>query len=192
MTPLAVKLDLLDQEFLHICQNKSVLEIGPFDGEISKLILRHRPKHVFLLEAAEFASQQLRGMFVDKDVTVVHGDMHMDLVSIGTVDVVVALGVIYHSPAPLWLLERIVNVCQPKYLVIDNPGNWLNILDETPNIPGMRYLINNDRSCNMIMTIDENILVKAIANLDYALVKRSKYPDNSSSSNIPIYCFEHV
>ena len=52
-------LTLMSDEYFSICQNKSVIEIGPNDGIHTKLIVNHSPKYLELIEPDTKNSEKL-------------------------------------------------------------------------------------------------------------------------------------
>lgn len=183
----------IDDHFLHICENKSVVEIGPFDGWLSERIIKNRPSDLTLIEANKNSVSCLESNPNLKSCNILLGDMHYDLNQIGQVDVAVVLGVIYHSHAPLLLLEELVNHCNPQTILLDNPGMRLNWIQETPNTPGMRYCVSDRKTCRIVLEIDEELLIAAMTHLGYRLHMTLILPKNLSlKSNWPIYQFEQV
>jgi hypothetical protein len=181
----------MSDEFFPVCKGKTVLEIGPMDGWFTKEILVHEPKQLTLLEASFDVCNLLKKYFLNANVKIINGDMHKDLSLIGKVDVAILLGVIYHSHAPLYIFEELVNICNPEIIIIDNPGNFFNWGVEKTNYPGMRYTIGNTKTCNIVITIDEKILISALENLGYKLETKNTYPNNDviKTGNIPVYQF---
>ena len=184
----------ISDQLLHICNNKSVVEIGPFGGWISEHIASHAPTNLTLLEADIQSVNTLRSNSILKSCKILLGDMHSDLNQVGPVDVAVVLGVIYHSHAPLLLLEELVNHCNPQTILLDNPGQMLNWSQEPINDPGMRHIITDKKTCGIVITIDETIIITAMTNLGYRLHTRQILPENSSfkAKSVPIYQFEKI
>jgi phospholipid N-methyltransferase len=184
------KCKFLHENFFNLCNNATVLEVGCFDGFITEHIAQHRPAHLVLLEAAAHPVAQVAEKF--PQATVIHGDMHKDMIKVGSVDVAIVLGVIYHSPAPLYVLEEIINHCSPQHIVIDNMSPVFQWQLEEANQPGMRYMINQTKSCNIVINIDNELLIKAFDNLGYKLAKQLQYPPDARSANLPIFHFIRV
>ena len=182
----------ISDHFLHVCKNKSVLEIGPFDGWISERILDHDPCSLTLIEAREESANLLRSKFLrTKSCNVLLGDMHYDLNQVGPIDVVIAMGIIYHSHAPLLFLEEMVNNCNPETILLDNPGQILNWHEEEVNYRGMRHTTNNKKTCGIVITISEEVILTAMKNLGYRLHGKYVLPPNLSlKQSVPVYHFE--
>lgn len=182
----------IDEHFLHLCKNKSVVEIGPYDGWISELIIKHQPYNLTLLEANKNSVGHLKSNPNLKLCNVLLGDMHSDLNQVGPVDVAVVLGVIYHSHAPLLVLEELVNHCDPQTVLLDNPGQKFYWSEEPINDPGMRHTVTDKKTCGIVITIDEAMIVTAMTHLGYRLHVKHFLPENSSFKGklVPIYQFE--
>lgn len=178
---------LSDNFFSSLCPGKTILEIGCFDGHITKVIEQYHPHSLTLLEASKIAVKNVQRCF--PYAKVIHGDMHKDLAQVGTVDLAIVLGVIYHSHAPLMVLEELVNCCNPCDILIDNlaPAFQWNL--ETPNVPGMRYTISDQKTCNILINIDDEMMITAFENLGYRLVKKLLYPENARAPNMPVFHF---
>jgi hypothetical protein len=183
----------IDDNFLHVCRDKSVVEIGPFDGWISERIMNHQPRQLTLIEARKQSVDQLRSNPKLKSCNVLLGDMHYDMGLVGHVDVAIVMGVIYHSHAPLLLLEELVNQCNPQSILLDNPGQIFKWTRELVNDPGMRHTVSDRKTCGIVITIDEDIIVTAMANLGYGLHMKQILPRTlSQKSGCPVYQFERI
>lgn len=185
--------DYIGDTYLGICQDKSICEVGPYDGWITHQILKNNPSSLTLIESSSAAVENLnRDPQISARCNIVHGDMHYDMCKVGKVDVAILLGIIYHSHAPLHFLEEMVNNCDPDTVLIDNPGNAFWYGHETPNEGGMRYVTSARKTCNIVITIDETIIVNAFTNMGYVLTKRDILPELSEvkEGNVPIYQFE--
>jgi SAM-dependent methyltransferase len=189
-TKLEKKLDFLNNHFLYLCKDQRVLEVGCFGGLISAEIIKHNPCELIMLEANAAAAAAAQQRVPAARVIV--GDMHEDLNQVGPVDVVLLLGVIYHSHAPLHILEHMVRHNDPRIVIIDNPGNTFGIRNEVPNHPGMRYVTDERRTCQLVLNISDEILILAMKNLGYKLTDQKKYPPDSLIPGSPIFYFEKV
>lgn len=184
------KVNFLNQNFLQQCQGRIVLEVGCYDGWITEQIANNNPAELILLEANAEAVQVVTDQF--PTARIIHGDMHKDadLQQVGKVDVALLLGIIYHSHAPLYMLEQLVNHCDPDTIILDNMSPQFQWVEETVNVPGMRYTINNRRACNIVINIDNEITVKAMQHLGYRLVTKTVYPSDAQGASKPIFHFE--
>jgi 16S rRNA A1518/A1519 N6-dimethyltransferase RsmA/KsgA/DIM1 with predicted DNA glycosylase/AP lyase activity len=153
-------------------QGKSALEVGPFDGYLTEYILKENPSKLFLLESNSSAVETLQTRYGRNDlVTVVDGDMHYDFDKIGIVDVAILYGVIYHSHAPLLVLEELVNHCNPEMILIDGPlllDVQVAVVNEKTNDPGMRYTRTSLwKTVDMVTVMSKDSIVNAMKNLGY-------------------------
>ena len=186
----AKKIDFLNNHFLYLCKDRRVLEVGCFSGEISEEIQKHNPCELIMLEAAAISAAVAQQRVPEARVIV--GDMHEDLDQVGPVDVVLLLGVIYHSHAPFHILEHMVKHNDPRIVIVDNPGNAFEVRNEVPNRPGMRYVTDERRTCQLIINLSDEILILAMKNLGYKLIVQMKYPADSHIAGAPIFYFEKV
>ena len=182
------KCRFLNENFLYHCRDKTVLEIGCFEGHITEWIVKNNPSKLVLLEAAAMPAKYVSRKF--PNATVIHGDMHKDLDKVGKVDVALVLGVIYHSHAPLHVLEELVNCCDPTTIIIDNMAPCFDWNHETANTPGMRYVIDNKKTCELIITIDNKLTIQAMLNLGYELITQNVYPAEARGNGNPILHFQ--
>lgn len=184
--------------YFDICRDRTVVEIGPYDGEFTEQILAHNPKLVVAIEASLPAVVKVERKFkTDSRVKTVHGDMHFDLAQVGSIDVAIVLGVIYHSPAPLFFLEELVNQCNPEIILLDMPGSspgWgVECQREEPNISGMRFTTTNRKTCNIVIQLYVETVVEAMRNLGYGVARANTYPyDVNIKGGVPIFQFEKV
>ena len=183
-----IKCNFLNDNFLHYCRNKTVVEIGCFDGHITEWLVKNNPSKLTLLEASETPVNQVRKKF--PEAIVIHGDMHEDLNKVGKVDVALVLGVIYHSHAPLHVLEKLVNCCDPTTIIIDNMAPVFDWYTEISNLPGMRYAVGDKKTCNLVITISNELTVQAMTNLGYELITQKVYPQDARGSGLPIFHFQ--
>tara|TARA_R110000822_G_scaffold12096_7_gene43639 strand:+ start:2913 stop:3506 length:594 start_codon:yes stop_codon:yes gene_type:complete len=181
-------LNFLNDNFLNYCRNKSVLEIGCFDGDITEWVMKNNPSKLTLLEASEIPVKNVKRRF--PSATVIHGDMHEDLNKVGKVDVALVLGVIYHSHIPLHVLEELVNYCNPTTIIIDNMSPCFMWRHETTNLPGMRVVVGNKKTCNIVINIDDDIMIQAMFNLGYELTTQKEYPAGTHRSGHLICHFQ--
>jgi phospholipid N-methyltransferase len=184
------KCNFIDCNFLHHCQERTVLEVGCFEGWITERVLTHNPKKLILLEPHEPSADFVVKKF--PQATVIHGDMHeeVDLKQVGKVDIALVLGVIYHSHAPLYALEKLVNICNPQTIILDNMGPFFEWKEEIANKKGMRNTVNNWRTCNIVINIDNKITILAMKNLGYNLIRQEEYPEGAQGHTRPIFHFE--
>lgn len=185
-----IKCQFIDRNFLHLCQDRTVLEVGCFEGWITERVVTHNPKKLILLEPHKKSVNFVAEKF--PDATIICGDMHeeSDLKQVGQVEVVLLLGVIYHSHAPLHALETLVNCCDPQTVILDNMNSRFEWVEEPINEQGMRCTVNSRKTCNIVININNELTIKAMNNLGYQLVKQEAYPENAQGAGRPIFHFE--
>jgi SAM-dependent methyltransferase len=157
-----------------ITPTSRVLEVGPFNGWFSDLILQKSPCYLELVESNSDAIELLTQKYKDNPVVkITHADI-FDVVKNFTnqsFDVVVAFGVLYHWHNPLEFLEQISNHIDPKYVCIDNidvPN--LYIANEDLNAGGSRNIVTLKKTTNLSLTLPKEIIHKAMTNLGYRQV----------------------
>lgn len=96
-------------------KNKVVLELGPFEGHDTVMIMAQKPKKVIGLEARPLNYAKiavLRTLHNWQNHELILGDMHLfpELVK-DKIDVIFCSGVLYHSPKPWWLLKSCMDRC---------------------------------------------------------------------------------
>jgi len=198
--PTPQVIDQVADRYFSICENRSVLEVGPFTGYYTKEILKRNPRELTLLEAnSEAVNALLSDSDINKNSRIIHGDVHRDLVTVGKVDVVILLGVIYHSHAPLAVFEHIINYCDPELILIDYPGSqpgWhAQVTQEQPGIPGNRYITDRSKTCNLVIGLGQDVVLQALDSLGYHPLMRETYLNAESSDHplcidIPIFLFK--
>ncbi|PIQ99786.1 MAG: hypothetical protein COV66_09245 [Nitrospinae bacterium CG11_big_fil_rev_8_21_14_0_20_45_15] len=91
-------------------KNKVVLELGPYEGNQSVMLMRQNPKKVIAIEGRplNFAKTSLiSSLYKFKNFELILGDMHLFPQLINEkIDIIFCAGVLYHSSKPWWLLEN--------------------------------------------------------------------------------------
>lgn len=151
--------------------DKSVLELGPFYGGFTEHILARTNKQVTCIENNPEACEVLQGKFSDI-INLVKGDFHYAIREQTHHDAAVIFGVLYHSPAPLMILEDIVNFVNPDTILLEAWGQIIPItIDPEPlNVPG--YLFPSKKSSGFSISIADNIYSDALKNMGYNLESR--------------------
>lgn len=178
-------LNYISTEYLDVCKNMSVLEIGP--GMHVPYILKHNPSDY---TGVQPDSEILKVLRFDHPETNFIEDDIFSMLSFDSKfkqDVVVCFGVLYHVHSPLHLLELIVNCCDPTYIILDsvNSPDELKFNIEPPNISGNRFVLNNRKSCNFNLVAPFEIINQGLKQTGYTLIKSEflKITDNFSKSN---------
>ena len=187
-----IKCDFIDRNFLQVCKDRTVLEVGCFEGWIIERLVTHNPKQVILMEphkkSADFVAEKF------PQARIIRGDMHdnADVKQVGPVDVALILGVIYHSHAPLHALETLINGCNPQTIILDNMNSRFEWSEENVDEQGMRCTVDGRKTCKIVINIDNEITIKAMNNLGYQLIKQATYPSDAQGAGRPIFHFERV
>jgi len=153
--------------YLKICENKKILEIGPFNGTHTQVIKSHNPQKITLVELNEQALFALKHYHADCEI--VEDDIFHYLEQTHEFDVVLCCGVLYHFHSPLHLLELIVNRASPKFVCIESYDFVLCINQEDDNTPGARQLLPDWKSSNISIKIPKETIINAMQNLGYKL-----------------------
>ena len=146
------------------CEDKTVLEIGPFNGYHTELIKRFNPKNITMIEPNYRAAKWLKKEYPECHVIIDDAILYLcDKPYVKKpYDVVICCGVLYHLHSPVFLLELIANICQPEYVFLetmDSKSNEqmdpvslpVNFQLENDNTPGNRYTsIGFDKTANLI------------------------------------------
>ena len=165
-------LTYIANEYLYCVKSKNVLEIGPATGWFTHALLEINPKSLTLVESFDPFFAELEHKFNNvNNITLLKDDIYHYLITKQPkFDIVVALGVIYHFTDPIGFLERIVNFCQPEYLVLDSPDGNLSIVSE-PGDPGDRQISSDYKSSHLTITIPVEIQKEIMYNYGYELIK---------------------
>ena len=117
-------LDVLKNNDIFACvQDKSVLELASNGGWHSRLIYEKNPKKLVCIEPDKFFMEPLYDTFASdhEDIECFWGTYNQYLEEEKTkFDVVICCGILYHLHSPLDCIEKIINIHQPKTLIIEN------------------------------------------------------------------------
>lgn len=117
---------------------KTVLDVGAWDGALSFLAERSGAQ-VTAFDLARPPTFELASRVLRSKVRYVEGDITtIDPASLGTFDVVLCLGVIYHVPSPFDVLERLAPLAR-DLLVIETD----TAANTNPN-PMARFVLDTD------------------------------------------------
>lgn len=165
----AIITEIAEQTFTGNVENKSVLELGAFEGWFTaELIARNAA--VTCIEKFPSAVAALKTTL--PTATVIDDDFHTAVKTCGNFDTVVLYGVLYHSPAPLLLLEDIVNFVNPSTVLLETWKTWNDrdaiVHDELVNTGGYRQ-VDAAKTCGLAISISKQVYVKAMKNLGYSI-----------------------
>ena len=160
--------NFIDKNYLNICANARVLEVGPHDGNHTKLIAKHVPCYLECIEGNIVHQSTLEDIpGVDK---VVVDDVWL-MGDAKPFDVVICFGVLYHHHSSLHLLELFVNYNTPKYIMLDcvTAEHPLAYLPEDINISGSRQLRKSWKHCGVNFKTPFFIINQSLSNMGYDL-----------------------
>jgi hypothetical protein len=158
----------IDENYLSVCKNKTVLEIACGSGNISRYIVDQTPKSLILIDLGVEKSPVPE----TNTIKFISDDVHQWLPMSPTIEVVVCFGFLYHLHSPLHLLELIVNYCDPKTIILDNvvAPHPLAFNKEINNRPGQRY-VKEWKYCPFNMPTPFFIINQSLDHMGYKLDK---------------------
>jgi len=175
--------DLLNSEYFTICKNKTVLEIGPFEGHHTRHIVAAGPGHLETIEF-NFDTKEKLSAIVGID-NAIYDDALIVLQKHKPVDIVVCFGVLYHLHNSLELLELFANNCNPEYVMLDST-RFGGKYDPTPDVqnsglayyspeidnrPGNRHTKSGWKSAKINVVLPKEAINLAMTNLGYTQIK---------------------
>lgn len=117
-------LDILRKEDIFACaNNNTVLELAANGGWHSRLIYENNPEKLVCVEPDEFFKEPLYDTFASQHKNIeCFWDTYNEYLQKEKekFDVVVCCGLLYHLHSPLDCMEKIINIHQPKTLIIEN------------------------------------------------------------------------
>jgi len=159
----------IEKNYLSVCQNKKVLEIACSAGHISQRVINQNPQTLTMIDPGVKKSP----LEETDTIKFISDDVHAWLPSVPKTDVVICFGLLYHLHSPLYLLELIVNHCDPESIILDNvvASHPLCFYPETNNTPGNRYVRKNWKSCPFNMPTPFFIINQSLDYMGYGLDK---------------------
>lgn len=187
-------LDFVQKEYFAECKDQTVLEIGPNDAAHTRLILNESPTNLTVIEPNVSCNDILKECNVDQ---IINDDANLYLTkNKKEYDVVVCCGVLYHLHSPLYLLELIVNQCNPKKIILDCTIDQKNIsfMVEEDNICGNRFTVNQWKSSRFNLVAPFDIITKSMYNMGYRLIKKdiTENTEWKSKDNVWIALWEKI
>jgi hypothetical protein len=169
--------NFIDKHYFSVCKDARVLEVGPYLGDHTRLITKHKPLYLECIEgnpSCQSVLKQIPG--VDK---VVIDDVWLNT-DINPFDVVVCFGVLYHHHSALHLLELFVNCNTPKYLMLDcvTAEHPLAYVHEDVNIGGSRQVRQSWKHCGVNLKTPFFIINQSLSNMGYNLKISHKLESN--------------
>ncbi len=164
--------NLLKREYFSYCKDKSVLEIGPFRGDHTEIIIAENPRQIDVIEGHHRQIPYLKKRAIDN--IILDDAQHYLRENKKQYDVVICFGVLYHLHDPLSMLEIIVNQCSPTHVILDcvlDPAN-IEFEVEDDNESGNRMLRPNWKSAGFKLVAPFDIINQSMHNMQYKLINR--------------------
>lgn len=160
-----------NQVFDCVTPETSVLEIGPFHGAFTDLLLAKNPRHLQLIEPNQFAFTNLTKKYSACRNVAIRNDNVFDILNqpqVEQFDVVVAFGVLYHWHNTFDFFERVANLVKPLYFCVDSPGSSeIYISREKQNELGSRQVSVAWRSVKFSLVWPADYIETAMDDLGY-------------------------
>lgn len=177
---------------LSIVKDKTVLELAPFSGWHTSLMLGAGAKRVICVEPNTDSE-----IYSDPRI-VLYNYTANDYYKTNPepVEVVTCMGLLYHLHSPLHLIEQILNISRPEYLIIETVARVdpINIEAEEYNIPGNAFTdkcIPRPLQYRIVLGVED--IAPCISSLDYSLIHHSQHFNeftNCSKRNIEFAVFK--
>lgn len=180
-------------------RNKTILEIGPGFGWHTKIMLKFNPEKIICVEPDErFESEEVYKK--NTDIITFHSCTANDYYSRNneSVDIVVCCCVLYHLHSPIHLLEKIINVSKPKYLLIETVnGDDLVFGNEQFEELGNAHRDENVKFPILkAMHLPANAVIECVETTNYKVDKinqtMGKWNNNPSPSLVSTILFKSV
>jgi SAM-dependent methyltransferase len=160
--------DRISEKMFPALEGMRVLELGSFSGWFTAKLYEYT-NDVTCLELNKKEADKLAIKF--PNATVVNDDFHFALRTLGEFDAVVVYGVLYHSCAPLLILEDIVNYTKPKLILMETfitkSTSDISVVAEPLNEPGMRY--SKTQTCGYVLNVSDEVYTKSLENMGYSV-----------------------
>lgn len=202
-------LTMLAEEYFYVAKDASVLELASHIGGQTAALLYNKPKKVICVEPSpvtrncDIFNHPLITLYpmTANDYYKKHNE---------TVDIVTCFGLFYHLHSPFHLVEQIVNLSNPKYIIIETLWSGDTNLElknngfnerlvfnyEEPNKPG-NFFVDQGITTPVKMNIqfDYKYIRQAFIDSGYHVVKESVYNnkyDVDSKQGAAVTLFEKL
>jgi SAM-dependent methyltransferase len=180
-------------------RNKTILEIGSGFGWHTKIMMTFDPKKIICVEPDKrFEHEEVYKK--NTDMITLHSCTANDYYARNDelVDMVVCCCVLYHLHSPVHLLEKIINMSKPKYLLIETvDGNNTVFGNEKFEEVG-----NAHRDANVefpilkAMCLPANAIIECVETTNYRVEKihrsMGKWNNNPSPSLVSTILFKNI
>lgn len=171
--------DYIASECFTYLKGLSVVELGPSHGKFTEYLTNYS-NQILCIDGDSSVVEHIRNQNHD-NVSVIEGDFHDMIRTVGKYNAVVLYGVLYHSHAPIMLLEDVVNYIEPEIILIEA----LHAVDccghsfEESNKTGNRFSKNKKLS-NLTFNVGFPVQRKVLENMDYTCIKEIQCPHGST------------
>ena len=169
----SIILEFISNRCFTVLKDKTVLELGPQDGTWFTPFIEQVATSVTCIEFNLTMCDDFKNLYANNPkIKLIQDDFHDAVNYVGYHDAVVLFGVLYHSPAPLKIIEDIANNIAPKIILLES---WdfkepTHIVTEEINVPGNRQ--SRKKTCGFALTHSAEIYISALKSLGYQLVEK--------------------
>jgi len=174
-------LNVLKENNIFTCvQNKSVLELAANGGWHSRLIYENNPEKLVCVEPDIFFCEPLYDTFASQHKNIeCFWDTYNEYIQKEKekFDVVVCCGLLYHLHSPLDCIEKIINIHQPKTIIIENfDVDVAHLNEEKLNLCGNAFT-DNAKQIPYNFFIPMNKWKEIFSTVGYNCIKEYKWSD---------------
>jgi len=174
-------LNVLKENNIFTCvQNKSVLELAANGGWHSRLIYENNPEKLVCVEPDIFFCEPLYDTFASQHKNIeCFWDTYNEYIQKEKekFDVVVCCGLLYHLHSPLDCMEKIINIHQPKTLIIENfDVDYEHLNEEDLNLCGNAFT-DNTKHIPYNFFIPMRKWKEILSKVGYNCIKEYKWSD---------------
>lgn len=179
-----LRFDFLFNLFSSQCiSGKVVLELAPYNGWFSELLLKSNCRELDLVENFPDAVQMLSEKFFNEIntgvISLYNEDVHYVLPKLkqNRYDTIICTGLLYHSPHLFWLLENMAQL-KAEYILIEtflSEQSIQLVAGDRVNQAGMRQSAIQTVPFNV--NVSKDILIRCMDSLGYKVKKEMKKSD---------------
>jgi hypothetical protein len=163
------RLALFQSQYSKMIENLEILELGPNHCVFTDRMLEMKAKKVDLVEMDPQSCSFIRRKYQSENrIQLLEGDLHRILErSEKKYQTIICAGVLYHSPHPLWILERMADL-QPEYVLLDTAISQTtqpSVQSEPLNKKG--FLHSSSASCGLSIKLPADAILFAMKQLGY-------------------------
>ena len=177
---------LREEDIFAYTNNKTVLELAANSGWHSRLIYKNNPKKLVCVEPDTYFYESLHDTFASQYENIecfwdtYNGYLQNKKEKF---DVVVCCGLLYHLHSPLDCLEKIINIHQPKILIIEST----DVHDEHLNLEKINRrgnaVTDNFNHIPYNFCIPTEKYKEILSKVNYKCIKEYKWSDYGVKAN---------